>query len=208
MLVAGEAGVGKTAAGAGVLRAAAAAPDAAGAPATTSFTPRPLGPFLDAAGGRGGALAPARWRRAPAAHEVASALLRAGRRRPSTVVVLEDLHWADEATLDVAAALARRIAGRRLLVVATYRDDELERTHPLRVVLGELAARAGRARWRPAAVGRRRSAELAAPAGVDAAELHRQTSGNPFFVTEVLAAGERRDPAHGRAPRCSAGPRG
>ena len=58
----------------------------------------------------------------------------------STILVLEDMHWADEATLDVLRLLARRIDTVPALVVVTYRDDELERTHPLRIVLGELGA--------------------------------------------------------------------
>ena len=56
-----------------------------------------------------------------------------------TVLVFEDLHWADEATLDLLRVLARRLRRVPALVLATYRDDELSRTHPLRVLLGELA---------------------------------------------------------------------
>ena len=55
------------------------------------------------------------------------------------VIVLEDVHWADEATLDVLRVLGRRVGGSPTLVIATYRDDELDRFHPLRIVLGELA---------------------------------------------------------------------
>ena len=73
------------------------------------------------------------------------------------------------------------------LVVATYRDDELTRNHPLRAVLGEFGARALRvsvAPLSPEAV-----AALAAESGIDADALYRRTNGNPFFVTEALAAG-------------------
>jgi predicted ATPase len=59
--------------------------------------------------------------------------------RPPTVFVLEDVHWADEATLDVLRLLARRVETVPALVVASYRDDQLDRTHPLRIILGELA---------------------------------------------------------------------
>src|SRR5262249_21319794 len=55
------------------------------------------------------------------------------------LVVLEDIHWADEATLDLLTYLARRISSRTpALLVLTYRDEELLRDHPLRTVLGEL----------------------------------------------------------------------
>jgi hypothetical protein len=111
------------------------------------------------------------------------------RRHPNTIVVLEDLHWADEATLDVVRLLARRIETLPALVVATFRDDELDRSHPLRIVVGELPAGGAVDRLAIARLSAGAVAALAAMHGVDAAELHRRTAGNPFFVTEVLAAG-------------------
>src|SRR5262249_25509800 len=105
------------------------------------------------------------------------------------IVVLEDLHWADEATLDLFRLLGRRIETFDALVVATYRDDELDRRHPLRIVVGELATTAGIRRIELPALTHAAVAELAAPIGVDADELYEKTGGNPFFVTEVLATG-------------------
>ena len=124
--------------------------------------------------------------------------------------MLEDVHWADEATLDTLRLLARGVARTPRLVVVTYRDDELERTHPLRVVLGEIVTRSSVAhivvrRLSPEAV-----AQLAEPAGLGAGQLYAQTGGNPFFVTEVIAAGDGAIPATiraavlGRAARVSA----
>jgi predicted ATPase len=99
-------------------------------------TPRPLGPLIDIAEDVGGELAALVDEGAtPAA--ILSALgheLRGG--RPS-IVVLEDLHWADEATLDVVRLLTRRIESFPALVLGSYRDDELDRAHPLRIALGE-----------------------------------------------------------------------
>src|SRR6185295_16806115 len=103
------------------------------------FTPRPLGPLLAVADEVGGELAEVMATEAMP-HEVAAALARVLRTRSPTVFVLEDVHWADEATLDVLRLLARRADAVPALVVATYRDDELDRDHPLRVVLGELAS--------------------------------------------------------------------
>ena len=152
-------------------------------------TPRPLGPFVDVAEVVGGELADLVAASARP-HEVARAILEELRGRRLTVLVLEDLHWADEATLDVAALLAARIGSAPALVLASYRDDERDRAPALRVLLGELAERPRRLRVEPfslAAV-----AVLAAPHGLDASDLHALTGGNPFFVTEVLAAaGER-----------------
>jgi DNA-binding CsgD family transcriptional regulator len=103
---------------------------------------------------------------------------------------VEDLHWADEATLDVIRLLARNVGRAPVLVIATYRDDELELTHPLQIVLGELATRSAAEHLAVRPLSLAAVAELAAPAGIDPAELYRQTSGNPFFVTEVLSAGD------------------
>lgn len=128
-------------------------------------------------------------------------------RRAPTIVVLEDVHWADEATLDVLRLLGRRASEAPALVLASFRDDELERAAQLRVVVGDLAGSALRlkiAPLSPVAV-----AELSAPRWVDARELYRKTGGNPFFVTEVLGApGEAipdnvRDAVLARAARCS-----
>jgi hypothetical protein len=103
------------------------------------------------------------------------------------IVVFEDVHWADEATLDVLRLLGRRIATVPALLVASYRDDELDRAHPLRVTLGELSRRDVTDRLRLVPLSVAAVAELAAPHGIDAAALHRRTAGNPFFVTEALA---------------------
>jgi DNA-binding CsgD family transcriptional regulator/tetratricopeptide (TPR) repeat protein len=180
VLLGGEAGVGKTA----VLRAFTAALEGTlwGA-CDPLFTPRPLGPFLDIAAGTG-----LRFEAGTKPHQVASTIMREAWAQRGIVIVLEDLHWADEATLDVVSLLARRIESVPALVIASYRDDGLGRTHPLRRLLGELHGSSAIQRvavepLSPAAV-----ASLA-PAGMDAAALHRATGGNPFFVTEAIAAG-------------------
>ena len=120
---------------------------------------------------------------------MAAALVRELARRDPAIVVFEDVHWADEATLDVLRLLGRRVATVPALVVASYRDDELDRAHPLRITLGELSRRETTDRLRLAPLSEDAVAELAAPHGVDAAKLYRRTAGNPFFVTEALAAG-------------------
>src|SRR6185436_6926103 len=84
--------------------------------------------------------------------------------------------------------IGRRVDSIPALVVVTYRD-ELDRTHPLRVLLGELPSGDSIGRLSLQALSADAVAELAAPYGVDHADLFDKTAGNPLFVTEVLAAG-------------------
>jgi DNA-binding CsgD family transcriptional regulator/tetratricopeptide (TPR) repeat protein len=149
------------------------------------FTPRPLGPLVAVGEAVGGGFEEVVMRGA-VPHEVVSALARELTAQPATVLVLDDVHWADEATLDVFRLLTRRIDAVPALVVATYRDDELERDRPLRRVLGELATANLVRRLKLAPLSRAAVIELAAPRGVDPEELYRKTGGNPFFVAEAL----------------------
>jgi DNA-binding CsgD family transcriptional regulator/tetratricopeptide (TPR) repeat protein len=175
------------------------------------ITPRPLGPFADIAQVTGGELQELVVSGAKP-HQVATALLHELVARRPTVVVLEDVHWADEATLDVLRLLGRRVGGVPALVLASYRDDELERMHPLRILLGELGAGETIARLKLHPLSPEAVASLAGP-GVDADALYRKTGGNPFFVTEALASGGAeipstiRDAVLARCARVSAGAR-
>jgi DNA-binding CsgD family transcriptional regulator/tetratricopeptide (TPR) repeat protein len=142
-------------------------------------------------------------------HEVATALAQELMARTGSLFVLEDIHWADEATLDVLRLLVRRLETAPALVVTTYRDDELDRAHPLRRVLGEFATTNAVRRLKLAPLSQAAVAQLAEPYGVDADELYRKTTGNPFFVVEALAAGAEeipgtvRDAVLARAARLS-----
>ena len=104
-----------------------------------------------------------------------------------TVVVLEDLHWADAATLDFLAFAGRRMEHTRGVLVVTYRED-LGRDHPLRAVLGDLATvrAVRRLRLEPLSAGA--VATLAAPTAWDPNELLRLSGGVPFVVAELIAA--------------------
>jgi DNA-binding CsgD family transcriptional regulator/tetratricopeptide (TPR) repeat protein len=127
----------------------------------------------------------------------------------ASIVVLEDLHWADGSTLDFVRFLGRRIQRTSAVFVVTFRDDELASRHPARVALGDLTGdhivRLRLPPLSPAAV-----ADLAKASGRHAPNLHEITGGNPFFVREVLATpGEGipetvRDAVTARLERCSA----
>jgi hypothetical protein len=183
VLVAGEAGVGKTV----LLRAVRERLRAAAQPLwgmrDSLTTPRPLGPLRDVADDL--SEVPALLRGTAAQHEIFAAVLDALRSRPR-VFVVEDLHWADEATLDLVRFLARRIAALPLLLVVSYRDA-LPAGHPLSPVLGDLVASPDARRLQLTPLSRSGVAALLDGHGLDAADVHRRTAGNPFFVSQILA---------------------
>jgi DNA-binding CsgD family transcriptional regulator/tetratricopeptide (TPR) repeat protein len=211
-LVAGEAGVGKTALLQRVCDDHRGSARILWGACDALFTPRPLGPLLDVAQATGGELAQV-VQSGARPHEVTAALMRELHRWAPTIVVLEDMHWADEATLDVLRLLARRAEAVPALVLASYRDDELDHAHPLRIVLGDLPTGPAIGRVKVAPLSATAVARLAEPYEVDADELYRTTAGNPFFVTEALAAGEGeipntvRDAVLARAARLGPAPR-
>ena len=104
------------------------------------------------------------------------------------LLIIEDAQWADAATLDLLSYLGRRVASTHALLIVTYRDEELGLRHPFRQALGDLAtAEVHRLTVPPLSANA--VATLAAGNDVDAETLYARTRGNPFFVTEVLAAG-------------------
>ncbi|MGQ4386910.1 ATP-binding protein [Streptomyces sp. SAS_270] len=152
-------------------------------------TRRPLGPFRDLVGSVGTELARALTEGGDR-HRVYDALRAELNRAPHpAVLVVEDVHWADEASLDALRFLVRRVERLPAVLVLTYRDDELSREHPLHHLLG-MVSRAERvhrfplSRLSPDAV-----RSLSAASRLDPDQVYEVTSGNPFFVTEVLAAG-------------------
>ena len=102
------------------------------------------------------------------------------------LLIIEDVHWADTATLDLIRFLGRRIARVRALVLITYRDEEVDARSPVRNVLGEMpAGSVQRMTLEPLSLAA--VTGLAAKAGRRAEELYALTAGNPFLVTEALA---------------------
>jgi DNA-binding CsgD family transcriptional regulator len=149
------------------------------------FAPRPLGPLYDIARQTQGELLAAIYNNAN--REVIFAAALNELERTQTLVVFEDMHWADEATLDLLKYLGRRIQHARAMLVVSYRDDEVGPRHPLRFVMGDLP-RATTHRMSLLPLSEPAVAQLAQYAGQPSEGLHRITGGNPFFVTEALAA--------------------
>ena len=152
-------------------------------------TPRPLAPLFDLARDLGGALEDL-CHGQPERDELFAALLTqvTGDDRLN-VIVIEDIHWADEATLDLMRFLTRRIRAASVLVIATFRDDWLAPSSPLRLALGDLAARRWARRLELPPLSVEAVQTMAAGTDLDAGQLYQLTGGNPFYVTEVLEAG-------------------
>ena len=151
------------------------------------LAPRSLGPFRDMAEtlpGLASALSAA-----SQPDEVLPALLRFIAAAP-TIVVVEDVHWADDATLDAIRYMSRRMSGVPAILLLTFRDEDVDAAHPLRRILGSLTSSSHRRiELGPLSVDAVR--RLGGVDAAEAAEIHRVTRGNPFFVTEVLdAAGD------------------
>lgn len=151
------------------------------------LTPRALGPLHDVGRELGGRLA-AVLADDGSREDLLAALLDelAGPGRPR-VVVIEDAHWADEATLDLLVLLGRRIRRLPAVLLVTYRDDEVDPGHPLQVAVSALPQDAVR-RLHVDPLSPDAVAALAHRAGRAAEGLHTLTGGNPLLVTEVLAA--------------------
>ena len=183
VLVSGEAGIGKTS----LVRAFVRAHDHVrvlfGA-CDDLVTPRTLGPLRDAMRNRGGRLATALLGGDRDAVLAALLVELEDGSRP-TVLVLEDVHWADDATLDVLRYIGRRVVDLPVVVVATYRDDEVGPS--LQRVLGALGGPAVH-RLAPARLSRTAVARLAGGTAATSAPLFRLSAGNPFYVTELVAA--------------------
>ena len=150
------------------------------------LTPRPLGPLQDMAQSLDSGVA-ALLDQAVAPERLFPAALNALQHADGTTVLLfEDVHWADNATLDLVKYLGRRISLLRTMLVLSARSDELGADHRLAYVLGDLpTASVTRITLEPLSPGA--VTVLAKQAGRGDADLYRITEGNPFFVSELLA---------------------
>jgi DNA-binding CsgD family transcriptional regulator len=187
VLLHGEAGVGKTS----LLRALRRATEGDvqwwwGACEPLLSAP-PLGPLIDMVPELPPSIAQAVRAGGPIQSVLAGvlALLRDSRR--PAVFAFEDVHWADGATLDLIRYVGRRLDGTRALLVVTHRDDGIDSGHMLRAVLGRLPA-PSTLRCRLSPLSPQAVDELARRARRDPRGLYRATQGNPFYVTELLAA--------------------
>ena len=185
VFVSGEAGIGKTTLVEGFLSAHGSEARILLGRCEALSTPEPLGPLYDIAQQTGGALLDLITASAGRL-AIFGALLNELQGAAPTVLIFEDIHWADVATLDLLKFLGRRIRTTPVLIILTYRDDELDGRHALWSVLGNLPAEATR-RVHLEPLTEVAVARLARVQGVAAGRIHAQTGGNPFYVTELLA---------------------
>jgi predicted ATPase len=154
-------------------------------------TPRPLGPLIGVAEQAAGELA-----RLTAGSPSPAAIVRAlsleleGRR---SLIVLEDLHWADGATLDAMRLLARRVEALPTVVLVTYRDG-LERIHPLRVLLGGLPFSPSVLRLRLEPSSLAAVQKLAADRGIEPTGLYVRSRARTCVARSTSACAARTQP--------------
>src|SRR5258708_24435986 len=207
-LVSGEAGIGKTALVEQFVSQQCRNARRLWGACEALFTPRPLGPLYDIAAQTRSTLATLMSRDTPRPVVFSALHDELQTSAIPTVVVFEDVHWADEATLDLIKFLGRRIPSLPAFFIVTYLDDELSLDHPLRPVVRDLPDKA-LARLQLAPLSERAVKHLAQQANRSVEELYAITGGNPFFVTEVLARRTPRVPLPvpgarlPRAPRLS-----
>jgi DNA-binding CsgD family transcriptional regulator/tetratricopeptide (TPR) repeat protein len=185
VLLGGEAGIGKTSLVERFAEAHKTSARVLWGACDALLTPRPLGPLYDIAQQTQGRLLTLLEGEAARGSIFSSVLDEMNSGRGPSIAVIEDVHWADEATLDLLKFLGRRISRTNCLLVVTYRDDEVGMEHPLRLVLGDLPSRLV-ARMCLPPLSKDGVKRLEERAGRCIQDLYQVTGGNPFFVTEAL----------------------
>jgi DNA-binding CsgD family transcriptional regulator len=151
------------------------------------FTPRPLAPLYDIAG----QLRNDFWQNSESMADRAGLFswffYELANKKATSLIVFEDIHWADEATLDFIKFFARRITQLQCLFILTYRDDEIHSHHPLRNVLGQMPVDSF-TRLELTPLSKEAVKKLASEKGYDGEYVYRMAGGNPFYVNEILAS--------------------
>ena len=151
------------------------------------FTPRPLAPLYDIIWQVGSDLLPASHTIEQRSELFLNFFHALSSRKEKILIVFEDIHWADEATLDFIKFFLRRIVQLRCLFILTYRDDEIHSGHPLRNVLGDLSPDTF-TRIQLTPLSRQAVYKLAGEKGYDPGNVYSISGGNPFYVNEILAS--------------------
>jgi predicted ATPase/DNA-binding CsgD family transcriptional regulator len=187
ILVSGEAGIGKTSLVKAFCKSLQKQYKIYQGTCDALFTPRPLGPILDIIWQMQGmdgwantlSISDRSALFSQFYHELAN-------QQESTIIVIEDIHWADEATLDFIKFFARRINRLHCLFILTYRDDEIHTHHPFRTVLGQLSPDSF-TRLQLTHLSRQAVEKMSIERGYNGEDVYSISGGNPFYVNEILA---------------------
>ncbi len=151
------------------------------------FTPRPLAPLYDILW----QVNKERWPTSPSSEErsalFADFFQELSAKKGKLLIVFEDIHWADEGTLDFIRFFARRIYQLRCLFILTYRDNEIHSRHPLRNVLGQLPPDSF-TKLVVTPLSKQAVVEMATQKGYSGEDVYSISGGNPFYVNEILAS--------------------
>ncbi len=186
-LVYGEAGIGKTSLLTAFYQQCNNPQQVALGGCDALYTPRPLAPLYDMVSVIGSEFKSLLASKAPTPEVVSAMLERVGQSQQLLILIFEDVHWADHATLDFLKAVGRRAAFLNILLVMTYREDEVGAGHPLSQVIGDLPQSSVH-RIPLAPLTENAVAKLDVRGLYNAPQLHAITGGNPFFITELLAS--------------------
>ena len=187
VLVSGEAGIGKTTVVSAFVESLGKETRHYWGTCDAVSPPRPFAPVADIAERSGGPLRDALLAaERDRVFDAFLALIRHGEGR-ARVIVIEDLHWADDATIDLLRVVASRLRLSPVLVIGTFRDHEIGPRHPFRIAIGDMPSDVV-VRLPVHALSTDAVSQLARGTLIDPVALHRVTAGNPFFVTEVIAA--------------------
>jgi len=187
MLVSGEAGIGKTSLIRTFCKEQKDACNIYLGTCDALFTPRPLAPLYDIVWQMGSDLPNNSENLADRAGLFTRVLHELASQRERSLIVFEDVHWADEATLDFIKFLARRITRIHCLFILTYRDDEVNSFNQLRNVLGQLSPDSF-TRMQLTPLSREAVEKMAEQKGYRGEDVYSISGGNPFYVNEILAS--------------------
>ncbi len=187
LFISGEAGIGKTTLVKAFLKQQADSCLIYQGACDALFTPRPLAPLHDILWH----VSKDRWPVSTILEErsalFANFFQELSTKEKQLLIVFEDIHWADEATLDFIKFFARRISQLPCLFILTYRDDEIHSRHPLRNVLGQLPPDSF-TKISITPLSKQAVEKMAMEKGYSGEDVYSISGGNPFYVNEILAS--------------------
>ena len=187
VFISGEAGIGKTALVKAFCKKQSDECSIYQGACDALFTPRPLAPLYDILW----QVNKERWPTSPSSEErsalFADFFQELSAKKGKLLIVFEDIHWADEGTLDFIRFFARRIYQLPCLFILTYRDNEIHSMHPLRNVLGQLPPDSF-TKLVVTPLSKQAVVEMAMQKGYSGEDVYSISGGNPFYVNEILAS--------------------